>query len=371
MIVYITKYFNKFEEEIKRELLSRLTDELETGWSWGDYQGWEKSNKQEETRLAYQQMKDEAAEEMNKRLKNQAEKTLQHQFQDANAKINKFEKKNSDFKQGIAKFMDYHPELRTKIAFSKRDKDSVSSYNPGDDKITITKNSFGNYATAAHENGHRDDFLSGKAEKRAISLNQDILDRMNRSGYNNENFMWNMREEHDRVTIPEEMAASANAHLDMLKNPKISNKQLHKGNKHLVDCLNTYKFYKYKVNPEDYELNKFHITPQYNDFNKYAHMDFTRQAAQTIEEMKRDGGTKKSESLNTMLETQLPYMKSRLSGLLKEKGISKEELDKKGLKFDDLLKRILGDKNFTEELKERAGFLDKLRNLRYTIKKVK
>jgi hypothetical protein len=45
MIVYITKYFNNFEEEIKRELLSRLTDELETGSS-GDYEDWRKYNKQ-------------------------------------------------------------------------------------------------------------------------------------------------------------------------------------------------------------------------------------------------------------------------------------------------------------------------------------
>jgi hypothetical protein len=368
MIVYITKYFNKFEEEIKRELLSRLTDELESGHLGEDQEEWRKYNKQQEIGLAYEQMKDEAAEEMNERIKKQIGKP--HRYQDAIAKINKFEKKNRDFKQGIAKFMNYHPELRTKVAFSNKNEDT-SCYKPNEDKIILKKDNFGNYATAAHENGHRNDHLSGEADKRVNSLNNDILDRMNRSGYNNENFMWNIREEHDRVTIPEELAASTDAHRDMFKNSKVSNKQLHKENKYLMDALDTYKSSFYKLNPESFELNKFNVTPQFFDFDKYNHMGFTKQAAQTIEEMKRDGGTKKSESLNMVLENQLPSMKYKLSSLLKEKGISKEELNKKGLKFDDLLKRILGDKNFTDELRERAGFLDKLRNLRYTIEKVK
>lgn len=369
MIVYITKYFNKFEEDIKRELLSKLTDELETGESGEGQEEWRKYRKQQEIGLAYEQMKDEAAEEMNERIKKQIGKP--YHYQDAVEKIDKFKKKNRDSRQGIAKFMNYHPELRSKVAFSNKNEDDTSHYKPSEDKIIIKKDNFGSYATAAHENGHRNDHLSGEAEKRVISLNNDILDRMNRSGYNNENFMWNIREEHDRVTIPGELAASTDAHRDMFKNSKVSNKQLHKGNKHLMDALDTYKSSYYTLNPQSFELNKFNVTPQFFDFDKYNHLGLTKQAAQTIEEMKRDGGTKKSESLNMMLENQLPSMKYKLSSLLKEKGISKEELNKKGLKFDDLLKRILCDKNFTKELRERAEFLDKLRNLRYTIEKIK
>lgn len=368
MKVYRTKYYanSSLEEEIKRELLSKLTDDLEDERKSAE-------SKFFENRLSYQQMKYDAAKKVLERIDEDKKrmKKENHVRNTAFDRSDKFHRRHrGNINNGLMKFARNHPELNGLIYTNDR---GLNEYfrngKTGEEYINIDEGNLASYGIPAHENGHRIDHMNGNFMNRLQSINEDFVNRMKRSGANNENFLWNRLEENDRVVLPAEFAATTNAYWDMFHNSNVSDKQLNKEMKHLMDAYDTYKYGNILLTSDDSRLGHFNITSNnpYDNLvtlpDKRLDVDMFRKLLHNSEHDLHD-----SPYLNHVTERQLPNLKRYLVDTLREKGIMNSATLKEFGGLSGLLDRIYKDTNFITDLKDRAKLMDELKNLKYTIK---